>query len=201
VRLFYELGYRFFDMPWETGTRSELTQVVELGKVPPCRAIDLGCGSGSNAIFLAQHGFRVTGVDFATSAIDKARRRAEAANVSIDFIVDDLTNMRRVVGPFDFLVDYGTFDDLDARGRERYVANVVPLASPNSAFLLWCFEWPMRWWERRIPFLSPALKSDEAVQWFGRYFTVERIAGGLDWSQWPPGWAAYWLRRRSDEIS
>jgi 2-polyprenyl-3-methyl-5-hydroxy-6-metoxy-1,4-benzoquinol methylase len=90
-------------------------QAVETGRVRPCRTLDLGCGSGSNAIFLAQHGFRVTAVDFASSAIAKARRRAAAANVSIEFVSDDLTHPRRLVGPFDFLVDYGTFDDLDAR--------------------------------------------------------------------------------------
>lgn len=106
----------------------------------PCRVVDLGCGSGSNAISLAQHGFRVTGVDFAGPAIAVARLRAAAAGVAIEFVIDDLTNLRRVVGPFDFVVDYGTFDDLDPRARERYVANVVPLAGLNSAFLLWCFD-------------------------------------------------------------
>ncbi len=196
MKLFYELGYRFFHMPWEMGPRSELVHAVQMSKVLPCRVVDLGCGSGSNAIFLAQHGYRVTGVDFAGSAIARARRRAEAANVAIEFVVDDLTNLRRVVGPFDFLVDYGTFDDLDARARERYVANVVPLAGPNSAFLLWCFEWPMRWWEGLIPFFPPPLEPGEAERHFGAHFTVDRLAGGLDWSQWPPGWAAYWLRRR-----
>ena len=177
MKLFYELGYRFFQMPWELGPRTELVKAVEVGKVQPCRAIDLGCGSGSNAVFLAQHGFRVTGVDFANSAIDNARRRAEAAHLSIDFVVDDLTNLRHLLGEYDFLVDYGTFDDLDAHGRERYVASVVPLAAPDSTFLLWCFEWPMRWWERRIPVLAPALESGEAERWFAPYFSVERVAG------------------------
>jgi SAM-dependent methyltransferase len=196
MKLFYEFGYRYFRMPWEMGPRSELVQAVETGKVRPCRTLDLGCGSGSNAIFLAQHGFRVTAVDFASSAIARARERADEANVSVDFVVDDLTNLRRLVGPFDFLVDYGTFDDLDARGRERYVANVVPLAGSNSVFLLWCFEWPMRWWEGWIPFFPPPLEAGEAERRFGAHFTLERLDGRLDWSQWPPGWAAYWLRRR-----
>ncbi|NIN65924.1 MAG: methyltransferase domain-containing protein, partial [Anaerolineae bacterium] len=78
---FYEFGYRYFRMPWELGPREELVGLVESGRIAPCRAIDLGCGTGSNAIFLAQHGFEVTGVDFAASAIEKARRRADSCGV------------------------------------------------------------------------------------------------------------------------
>ncbi|MBL7201233.1 MAG: methyltransferase domain-containing protein [Anaerolineae bacterium] len=63
MRLFYELGYRFCRMPWETGPREELVGLVDSGRIAPCRAIDLGCGTGSNSIFLAQRGFEVTGVD------------------------------------------------------------------------------------------------------------------------------------------
>ncbi len=54
-------------------------QLVESRRVAPCRALDLGCGTGSNAVFLAQHEFDVTGVDYATSAIEKARQKADAA--------------------------------------------------------------------------------------------------------------------------
>lgn len=108
----YEFAYRYFRMPWETDPRVELVELVESGRIPPCRAIDLGCETGSNAIFLAQHGFEVTGVDFVSSAIVKARRKLEAAGVRVDFIVDDLTNLQKVNGTFDFLVDYGTLDDM-----------------------------------------------------------------------------------------
>ncbi len=53
MKLFYELGYRFFRMPWDMGPRKELVKLVESRRIVPCRAIDLGCGTGSNAIFLA----------------------------------------------------------------------------------------------------------------------------------------------------
>ena len=93
-------------------------------------------------------GFEVTGVEFARAAIDKARAKAGAAGVHVDFIVDQLTDLRQVSGTFDLLVDYGVLDDLRDRDRDLYVRNVLPLAHPKSRFLLWCFEWPERWWER-----------------------------------------------------
>ncbi len=55
---------RHFRAPWEIGPREEQVGLVEDGALTPCRAVDLGCGTGANAIFLAQHGFEVTGVDF-----------------------------------------------------------------------------------------------------------------------------------------
>lgn len=196
-KVVYELGYRYFRMPWEMGPREELVGLVESGRIPPCRAIDLGCGTGSNAIFLAQHGFEVTGVDFAASAIDKARGRAEAAGVAVTFLVDDLTDLRYVTGPFDFLVDYGTLDDLLPKDRDLYVRNVLPLTHQGSRYLLWCFEWPLRWWERFLPF-KQALEPGEAERRFGEHFEMERIAGNTtpDFSQWPPGFAAYLMMRK-----
>jgi len=101
--LIMELGYRYARMPYENGPPEHLMELVESGRISPCRAIDLGCGTGGNAVFLAQHGFEVTGVDFAPSAIAKARRRAEAAGVEVAFVVDDLTNLQKIKGTFDFL--------------------------------------------------------------------------------------------------
>jgi SAM-dependent methyltransferase len=59
IELFYELGYRHGRMLWEGGPRSELAELVRTGRLEPCRALDLGCGSGANAFFLAEHGFEV----------------------------------------------------------------------------------------------------------------------------------------------
>jgi len=201
MRLFYELGYRYFRMPWEMGPREELVGLVESGRFAPCRAIDLGCGTGSNAIFLAQQGFDVTGVDFAASAIEKARRRADAAGVRAQFVVDDLTNLRQVQGTFDFLMDYGTLDDLRPKDRDLYMRNVLPLTHPDSHYLLWCFEWPLRRWERllfQVAFFGAmALEPGEAERRFGEHFEIERIAGKTNLSGWPRGFAAYLMTRKA----
>jgi cyclopropane fatty-acyl-phospholipid synthase-like methyltransferase len=196
MKAFYELGYRYFRMPWEGGARDELVRLVERGKIQPCRAIDLGCGTGSNALYLPQHGFAVTGVDFASAAIAKARRRAATAGVTATFVVDDLTNPHTISGTFDFLVDYGTFDDLAPADRERYVRTLLGLCHAGSQYLLWCFEYRMRWWERFLPFFPPPLLPGEAQRRFGQHFAIERLGGEEHGVGWPPGWAAYLMTRR-----
>ena len=65
VKWFYEVLYGCFRAPWDIGPRKELVELVETGRLTPCTAIDLGSGTASNCIFLAQRGFDVTGVDFA----------------------------------------------------------------------------------------------------------------------------------------
>lgn len=198
MKLFYEIIYRYFRAPWDIGARDELVALVDSGSIKPCRAIDLGCGAGANAIYLAQKGFDVTGVDFAEAAIEKAKSRAKDAGVQVDFIVDDLTNLRHVSDTFDFLLDYGVLDDLRLPQREPYVQNMLPLTHSGSRYLLWGFEYPMRWWERCLPFYDIPFYSGEIEQRFGSYFEIERIARKVDWSRFPPGYAAYLMLRKGD---
>jgi hypothetical protein len=93
-------------------------------------------------------------------------------------------------------VDYGSFDDLTIKERALYLKNVLPLTHPDSLFLLFCFEWPPRWWER--PFFNNMALEPGAVQsYFGEYFEIERIAGTLkpNFSKWPLGEATYLMTR------
>jgi cyclopropane fatty-acyl-phospholipid synthase-like methyltransferase len=202
MKLFYEITYRRGRAPWDIGPRKELVDLVEGGQLQPGRAIDLGSGTGSNSIFLAQHGFDVTGVDYASAAVEESRGKAEAAGVEVDFWVDDLTELRHVDGTFDLLVDYGTLDDLVPKDRDLYMQNVLPLTHPGSQFLLYCFEWEPRWWERllfRVAFFGAmAMEPREIERRFGEHFEIERVAGEVDYSNWPPGYAVYLMTRRSN---
>ena len=198
MKLFYENMYRYFKAPWDVGARQELVSLVESGRVQPGRALDLGCGAGANAIYLAQHGFEVTGVDFAKAAIEKARTSAREARVQVNFIVDDLTNLRHVPGTFDFLLDYGVLDDLRPGQRELYLLNLLPRTHLGSRYLLWGFEYPMRWWEKFVPFYDVPFYPGEIERRFVQYFEIEKIAGKIDYSKWPPGYAAYLMTRKGD---
>lgn len=86
MKAFYDLGYRYIRLSWDVGHRAELVELVESERLKPCKAIDLGSGTASNCIFLAQHGFTVTGVDYSRSAIKlgvlERRRQALAWNSS-----------------------------------------------------------------------------------------------------------------------
>lgn len=195
MKLFYELVYGKFRAPWDIGPRQELVALVESGRLQPGKAIDLGSGTASNGIFLAQHGFDVTGVDFAQAAIDLGNRRAAAANVRVNFIRDDLTNLQNVRGTFDLLIDYGTLDDLKPPQRDLYMQNVLPLTHAGSQFLLYCFEWQPRWYER-FYFAGLALEPGEAERRFREAFTIERYASEQNLPGLPHGWAVYLMQRK-----
>lgn len=147
ARWFYNLFYRV-GAPWEVGPRRELTELVQSGtlstaRLYPGRAIDLGCGSGANSIYLAQHRFAVTGVDFAAAGLIKARREARGLGVAdrVRFVNGDLTaqSIPGVDGPFDLLVDVCTIDDVRAEKRPAMAATAERLSRPGSAYFLWCF--------------------------------------------------------------
>lgn len=196
MKSFYNLMYRYFRAPWETGARQELVRLVENGTLPCGTAVDLGCGTGANAIYLAKHGFEVTGVDFSEAAIQKARMKADEAGVRVQFVVDDLTDLKKVCDTFDFLLDYGVLDDLRLDQRDRYVQNVVSLSRQGSQYLLWGFEYPVRHWEKWIPFMDIPFEAGEIERRFGEFFEIVKIGGELDWKQFPPGWAAYLMKRK-----
>jgi SAM-dependent methyltransferase len=175
----YNLMYRysFMPIPYDIGPRDELVGLVESGRIKPGRAIDLGSGTASNVIYLAQHGFDVTGVDYSPAAIEMGRVRARESGVEVTFIEDDLTNLQHVNGTFDLLLDYGTLDDLRISQRDLYMKNVLPLTHQGSWFLLYCFEWWPLWWERPfIDRLGVLLRPGEAERRFGEHFEIERVA-------------------------
>ncbi len=198
MKQFYEITYRYFRAPWDIGAREELVSLVEGGRIKPGRAIDLGCGTGANAIYLAQHGFDVTGVDYAQAAIEKARAHARDAGVRVNFLVDDLTNLRQTSGTFDFLLDYGVLDELRPPQRELYIRSMLPLTHSGSHYLLWGFEYPMRWWERFVPFYDVPFYGGEIEHRFNQHFEIEKIAGKIDYSKWPPGYAVYLMTRKGE---
>lgn len=208
MRLLYDLWYRFGTPPWVIGPRVELVELVESGRLEPCRALDLGCGSGANVVWLAQQGFDATGVDFAASAIAKGRESASEAGVSPRFVVGDLRRLQEcegIDGTYDLLVDYGTLDDLSNAARADYLRGVLPLTRPGTRFLLYCFEWAPRWWERALarllPFGQVCMLPGEAEQRFGRWFSIEEIMRHENPSGWPRGEAAYLMERNAEVYS
>ena len=179
----YDLLYKR-GAPWEGGPRSELVSLVESGRLNPSstlRAIDLGCGSGANSVFLAEHGFDVTGVDFSPVALGKARALAKERGVSATFVEGDLTatSIPGISEQFDLLVDYGTLDDFKGARRDAVAATFRRLAAPGSTFLLWCFcaepsELPLIRFDGPSRF-SGALSEKEIARLFSSDFSIERL--------------------------
>jgi SAM-dependent methyltransferase len=124
--------------PWDTGiSPPELMAFIE--EQHPGRALDLGSGTGTNAITLALHGWEVTAVDFARRGISLARRKALAEGVDISFHVADVTRLDFLQGQFDLILDIGCFHGLTRGGRRDYVENLQRLLGPGGTFLMYGF--------------------------------------------------------------
>lgn len=125
----WEAQYRSGGLPWETGRpSSELRRALAEYQLRPCRAVEIGCGTGSNAVWLASRGFEVTAVDLSPLAIRLARRRARAAGVAVNFLVADVTDPAFAPGRFDFFFDCGCYHAVrlaDGPGYLRFVERVT----------------------------------------------------------------------------
>lgn len=119
----YETG----ETPWVTDRPdSHLIRIVREWPIPPCAAFEFGCGTGDNAIWLAEEGFRVTATDCTGLAIDRAREKAEEAGVKCEFLAADFLKEEIPGGPFRFAFDRGCFHSFDTnRKRKRTAENVA----------------------------------------------------------------------------
>ena len=123
--------------PWETGQPSqELARVIAEQKIAACRVIDLGCGSGINAVWLAQQGFDVTGVDITPLAIERARERAAGAGVNVRFVLDDVLNLRERYEPFPFFFDRGCYHSVRQPDVQPFLQTLMRLTAPGSVGLV-----------------------------------------------------------------
>ncbi|RPJ53672.1 MAG: class I SAM-dependent methyltransferase [Methanobacteriota archaeon] len=129
-------------IPWNIETPPDaLVGLVDRGIVPPGRAIDLGCGVGNYAIYLAGRGFDMTGVDVSPTAITIARQNAKRKGVAVHFLVADiLGDMRQVQGTFDFAYDWEVLHHIFPDQRRKYVENVHRVLNPGSKYLSLSFS-------------------------------------------------------------
>ena len=136
-RIYFNFLY-FGDPPWDTQiSPPELMDFIE--NTPPGRALDLGCGTGTNVITLAKHGWQVTGVDYVGRAIRKAEKKAEKAGVAVKFVIDDVSKLENISGKFNFILDIGCYHSLDASDQDSYVHNLEKFTSEGSVFMLYGF--------------------------------------------------------------
>jgi SAM-dependent methyltransferase len=130
--------YQTGETPWDTGKpSSELARVVSEAAIAPCRAIELGCGTGTNAVWLARQGFDVTAVDGSSLAIERATQRASAAGVGVEFLVADVLAPPLEMGaPFDFFFDRGCYHAVRRDNVQAYLQTLRLLIRPGSVGLV-----------------------------------------------------------------
>jgi SAM-dependent methyltransferase len=141
-RVFYRIGFT----PWDGHPLAQrLRNLVEgsndTSALPVGSALDLGCGTGDASIYLARHGWKVTGVDFVAKALEKARAKARAAGVSIDFVRADVTQLSHagIGADFPLIVDNGCLHNMSDDDRDAYVREVSALAAPDARLLVVAF--------------------------------------------------------------
>jgi SAM-dependent methyltransferase len=127
-------------VPWDV--RQAQPRIMELEALGGFsgEVLDIGCGLGDNAIYLASRGHTVTGLDGSAAAIEEARRRAAAAGVSVTFDVADATDLSGFVGRFDTVVDSALYHCLDDDGRQAYIAALYRATRPGARLHLSCFS-------------------------------------------------------------
>ena len=133
----WEARYRDGNMPWDTNHPStQLRRVIEAGEIAPCRTLELGCGTGTNAVYLAERGFDVTAVDFAEPALSVAEQKASAAGAACRFVRADLLALPDLDGPFDFVFDRGCFHVVRRQGEGAAVRAIAEQVKPGGRLLI-----------------------------------------------------------------
>ena len=194
----FTLAYLRGMTPWDTDvTPPELVEIIEgTDALQPGYALDLGCGTGTNVLYLARRGWHATGIDFAAPAIAHAQQKLRAIEPvagSARFLRGDVTRLDAlpIGGPYTLLFDLGCFHNLKPAERRRYAAGISHHAARDARYLLYASGLRRRG-KRRV-----GVTPDEVHSLFGGVWTVERIEHGTDTGRgWSSAW--YWLRKIGD---
>jgi cyclopropane fatty-acyl-phospholipid synthase-like methyltransferase len=182
----YAWSYRTGKTPWDTGVTPP--EVVELlDTLTPGRALDLGCGTGTNVAYLAQHGWEADGVDGSARAIAMARVTVGGVP-GIRLFEGDVTRLDRqlVLEAYDLVLDIGCFHSIGAHRRDAYARGVAAHTSEGARLFVFAFA------RRRSLGVTPREMGDRFAPWFE---PVGRITGTS-----PPGAAWYLLRRSTSAV-
>ena len=158
-------------MPWDLGAPQPLVIALADGGEFAGEVLDIGCGLGDNSVFLASCGLRVTGLDFAPSAVEQARARAAAKGVDVTFTVADARRLEGHEGRFDTVLDSALYHCLDEQERHEYIAGLTRATRPGARLHLLCFSTEM-------PDVLPArhlVTEANLRETVGAYWTIERL--------------------------
>ena len=138
-RAMYRVGFTPWDGHPLAKSLHDLVEGNGSPALPAATALDIGCGTGDASIYLAHHGWQVTGVDFVPRALAKARAKAQARQSSVNFVQADVTHLssaRGVGTGFTLIVDNGCLHNLTDKDRDAYVREVTAVAAPDALLLI-----------------------------------------------------------------
>jgi len=187
-RLQFHFWY-FRQPPWDSGiSPPELLEFINTH--PPARAIDIGCGTGTNVIALAKSGWEVTGVDFAPRAINLAKQKLKMAGVRADLSVNDATKLSGISGPFELALDIGCFHGLSQQGKRDYLIQLDRVLAPDGFWLLYGFFKPS-------PLHASSGLVEEDIDRISSQFSLLSRRDGFDKRQRPSAWFLFQKRNQA----
>ncbi len=172
--------------PWDTQiTPPEVEAFID--EAAPGRALDLGCGTGTNAVALARNGWTVTGIDFSPKAIRAARAKAAQNELAIDFRIGSVADLSGLCGPFDFALDIGCLFCLAPPEQKTYASGLRRLLPTGACYMLYA------WLPQQRQGKTRGISQAEVTTLFDDHFRQDKIEYGKD-GPGPSAW--YWFSRR-----
>ena len=141
-RIFYRIGFTPWDgHPLAQSLRDLVEGTRDAAGLPAGRALEVGCGTGDCSIYLAQHGWQVTAVDFVAKPLERARAKASAAGAAVEFLRADVTQLSRagIGANFELIVDNGCLHNMSDPDRDSYVREITAVAAPDARLLIVAF--------------------------------------------------------------
>jgi len=183
---FFDSAYRGTP-PWDIGRpQKEFTELVRQGEINGS-VLDIGCGSGENALFFAQEGFDVWGIDSSPLAIQKAQEKSQQRGLPVHFQVLNALELAKLNRTFDTATDSGLFHTLSDEDRPLFVKNLAAILSPTGNYFMLCFsdKEPAGYGPRRIS--EREIRDTFSDGWSIRYIRPATFEN-LGRAQGPRGW-------------
>ena len=174
--------------PWDIGApQPEVVRLADEGAFRGA-VLDVGCGTGENALLLAARGLSVTGLDGAPTAIARAREKATALGLEVPFLVGDALDLSALRQRFDTVLDCGLFHVFDDEDRKRYARSLGEAVGSGGQVQLLCFS------DEEPPGPGPRRVSEwDLKSAFRGIFVLIRIRPGRFESRIHPGGARAWV--------
>ena len=186
----------FFDVayegtpPWDIGRpQATIVRLAEAGEITGS-VLDVGCGTGENALYLAERGIQVVGVDAAPVAIERAEAKTRDRGIGVEFLVWDALRLAELGRTFDTAIDVGLFHSFQDEERPVYAKNLHAVLEPGGRYVMLC------WSERNEWGYGPRRVTKEEIrETFADAWTVDSIEDAAFETN-EPGWSIHaWLAR------